>query len=582
MKKRIISVVLASCMMLGLVACSASSEYLDSLQVGIDQDIIDKDEAEELTVFLSENITEDTQAAMPEGEMTEGQLPEGELPEGELPEGELPEGELPEGELPEGEMSEGMMPGMGSVEVNPFLGAVEEDIITNEQAEELILVVDLEAIMEELGVEIDTDSGMESSMSEGMPSTSNSLTIEEAEALEAELLEAVGYTAEVGGYPIVDTNQTLFYSNDAIIDEPEEGEAFFGQDAQYVDNAPSYTDNDDGTVSDNVTGLMWTQDPGEKMTWTEAIEYLEYVNETSYLGYDDWRIPTIKELYSLVDFSGVTGTSSDESTPYIDTDYFVFTYGDEAGEARFIDSQILTSTIYGAETLGGNTTVFGYNFADGRIKGYEIDKDFYCYLVRGNTSYGQNLFVDNEDDTITDEATGLMWTQYDSGYYEAGDYENGTFTWEDALAWVEEMNEQNFLGYDDWRLPDIKELQSLGDYEETTIITGEAGIDDLFYCTSITNFLDMDDYAYYWSGTTHDDLSASETQYGAACYMVFGLAMGEMDGQAVDAHGTGSQKSDPKTGDYEDYPAADPNAPQGDEQRVYNMVRLVRYADDDE
>ncbi len=61
--------------------------------------------------------------------------------------------------------------------------------------------------------------------------------------------------------------------------------------------------------------------------------------------------------------------------------------------------------------------------------------------------------------------------------------------------------------------------------------------------------------------------------------MEFGNGMELMDGQMVDAHGSGSQKSDPKTGDRDNYPAPDENAPQGDEQRAYNMVRLVRDAD---
>ncbi len=415
----------------------------------------------------------------------------------------------------------------------------------------------------------------------GETQTTSTLTVEEAQTIEAELVADVGYEATVDGYPIVDTNQTTFFSNDAIIDKPDESDAFYGQDAQFVGNAPSYTDNGDGTVSDNVTGLMWVQDPGEKLTWPEAVELLEELNQSNYLGYSDWRIPSMKELYSLVDFSGNTGTSSSTSTPYINTDYFVFEYGDAAGESRFIDSQILTSTIYGSTTLGGNTTVFGYNFADGRIKGYEIDKDFYCYFVRGNTSYGKNLFVDNGDETITDEATSLMWSQYDSGYYEGYTDENGNgaMTWEDSLAWVQEKNEENFLGYSDWRLPDIKELQSLVDYEQSLAVTGTAAIDSLFDCTPIINYAGEDDYGYYWSGTTHDDLSASSIEYGAASYMVFGNALGEMDGETVDAHGAGSQKSDPKTGSAEDYPVSDSNAPQGDEQRVFNMVRLVRDAD---
>ena len=401
-------------------------------------------------------------------------------------------------------------------------------------------------------------------------------TVDEAKAIAVELISAVGYSPAVGGYPIVDTNQTLFFSNDAIIDAPAVGEDFYGQDASFVGNAQSYTDNGDGTVTDNVTGLTWQQDPGEKMTWPEAVAYLDEFNEAALGGYSDWRIPTIKELYSLTDFSGMTRMSSDTSIPYINTDYFVFTYGDAAGENRFIDSQIMTITIYNSTTLGGNTTVFGYNFADGRIKGYELDKDVYCDFVRGNTNYGQNLFVDNGDETITDQATGLMWTQNDSGYYKARTEADGTLNWQEALEWVQEMNDEAFLGYSDWRLPDVKELQSIVDYSKATILTGDAAIDDLFYSTPIINYFGEDDFGYYWSGTTHNDTSASPTEYNAASYVVFGKAMGTMNGEEVDAHGSGSQKSDPKTGIRSDYPAPDENAPQGDEQRVYNMVRLVR------
>ncbi len=498
-----------------------------------------------LDTSKSYEVTESTTQAqvnqdlnIQQGQMGQmGQMPEGEMSQmGQMPEGEMSQmGQMPEGEM--GQMGQmGQMPegGMGQMGQMP---------------------------------------------SGGMNTMESTYTVDEAEAIEQKLVDAVGYTASVGGYPIVDTNQTLFYSNNAIISEPAKGDAFYGQDASYSGNQQSYTDNGDGTVTDNITGLIWQQDPGEKMTWAEAVDNLDAFNEQALGGYSDWRIPTMKELYSLVDFSGNTRMSSSASTPYINTDYFKFTYGDEAGEARFIDSQILTSTIYGSTTLGNNTTVFGFNFADGRIKGYEIDKDFYCYYVRGNTSYGENLFVDNQDDTITDLATSLMWSQNDSGYYNAGDASDGTMDWEDALKWVEQMNEENFLGYSDWRLPNIKELQSLTDYSNSPIVTGKPAIDELFNCTEIINYFGEKDWGFYWSGTTHDDLSASETRYGAASYVVFGNSLGQMNGNTLDVHGSGAQRSDPKTGGRDEYPAPDPNAPQGDEQRVFNMVRLVRDAD---
>lgn len=443
---------------------------------------------------------------------------------------------------------------------DPISDAVTQGIITQEQAD----------IMEDA---LKPD-GMGDNMNAGPGISEDMMSLEDANALEEKLLSDVGYTSALGGYPIVDTKQTEFYSNNGTISEPTEGEAYYGQDASYKGNQASYTDNGDGTVTDNVTGLMWQQDPGEKLTWEEAVEKLETFELG---GYTDWRLPTIKELYSIVLFSGVTGTSSDTSIPYMDTDYFEFEYGDAAGEPRFIDSQMLTSTIYDSTTMNGATTVFGYNFADGRIKGYEITKDFYAYFVRGNTNYGMNQFVDNGDGTITDEATGLMWMTFDSGYYEAGDAGDGTMDWDDALEWAENLV---FAGYDDWTLPNVKELQSIVDYTKSPDTTDSAAIDDLFYCTPIVNAFGEDDYGFYWSSTSHIDAEVEGANpYAGASYVVFGKGMGVMNSEVTDAHGSGSQRSDPKTGDRADYPAANLDAPQGDEQRVFNMVRLVRTAD---
>ena len=58
-------------------------------------------------------------------------------------------------------------------------------------------------------------------------------------------------------YPVVDTGVTEFYNNDAAISAPKKGDDFYGQDAQFAGLKPSYTDNGDGTVTDNHTKLVW-------------------------------------------------------------------------------------------------------------------------------------------------------------------------------------------------------------------------------------------------------------------------------------------------------------------------------------
>jgi len=166
-------------------------------------------------------------------------------------------------------------------------------------------------------------------------------------------------------YAIVDTGQDLTYdSANSLVAAPTAGQPFFGQDAQYDGNQPRYVDNGDGTVTDLVTGLMWQQAYSGKMTYAEAVAAAE---SFELAGYTDWRLPTIKELYSLIDFSGldVSTNASVGAEPFIDTAYFDFAYGDTSAGERIIDSQWVTSTTYVAGNL-----MFGVNFADGRIKGY--------------------------------------------------------------------------------------------------------------------------------------------------------------------------------------------------------------------
>lgn len=430
-------------------------------------------------------------------------------------------------------------------------------------------------------------------------------------------------TAFTQSYPIVGTNQTTFYNNATPISEATKGEAFYGQNANYPRNVPSYTGNGDGTVTDNVTGLMWQQsfdhngdgkiDVDDKLTYKEMVKKFGD-GGVSFAGYSDWRLPTIKEMYSLILFSGrdisPQSTSTEDLTPFIDDKTFEFNYGDlDAGE-RLIDMQCATTNVYVSNEVP--PTVFGVNFADGRIKGYGYtmpgrgDKAFNYLLVRSNTSYGLNKFVENTDGTITDEATGLIWMQDDNGE---------GILWQDALAYAEG---KEFAGYSDWRLPDAKELQSIVDYTRTPATTNSAAIGPLFNCTQITNEAGTVDYPWYWSSTTH--VHDCKKSGSTAVYVAFGRSLGNMPkrpphgnpesmsperkpkdppppdrrndsikrdqhspSQAsnknqetnwIDIHGAGSQRSDPKTGNPDDFSQG--RGPQGDAIRIYNYLRLVR------
>ena len=389
-----------------------------------------------------------------------------------------------------------------------------------------------------------------------------------------------GLEINSASYPIVDTGQTLYYGNTVSINAPLVDEAFYGQDSNFSINAPSYDNNGDGTVTDLVTGLMWQQDPGTKITLAEA---QAMVDDFDLAGHSDWRIPTIKELYSLIRFdgtdpSGMQGEDTSGLTPFIDS-VFTFEYGDLSQGERIIDSQFLTSTLYVSTTMNGDETVFGVNFADGRIKGYPVlnpqtqaGNTYFSIFVRGDDSYGLNSFQDNGDGTITDAATGLMWMQQDSGHLGAG--ENGGLDWEEALVWATELE---LASYDDWRLPTAKELQSIVDYTRSPDTHGTAAIDPIFLSSEITDEGGGIDFAFYWSSTTHANYVGS----GSGAYVAFGTGYGFMEMppesgtfNLLDVHGAGCQRSDPKYGDAADYPNG--HGPQGDVIRINNHVRCVR------
>ncbi len=349
-------------------------------------------------------------------------------------------------------------------------------------------------------------------------------------------------------YLIVDTGQASCYDEDGEqITCPVMGEDFYGQDAQFDTTLASYTNNGDGTITDKNTGLVWQKSPANSgLNYTEAEIYCASL----VLGeYGDWRIPATKELFSISDFS--------QGWPYLNTNYFDLAIDREVSK----DEQYWTELYVGTTVEGRDEAAFGVNHATGHIKAYAatVSGQFgnYVRCVRGD-SYGKNDYVDNGDKTITDKATGLMWSQADSGE---------GMEWEEALAYAESST---LAGHNDWRLPNIKELQSIVDYTKSPTASDEANLGpaidtDFFEITELpsgtTNY--DTDYGYFWSSTSAY-FGGNSLEFYYAWYVAFGTAV---DNDGDDFHGAGGVRFDTKT---EDGPLAEGG------ERYYNYVRLVR------
>lgn len=353
-------------------------------------------------------------------------------------------------------------------------------------------------------------------------------------------------TTEVNNYLLIATGQVLTYDADGNeVSGLVAGDTFYGQDANYLEGETmSYQDNGDGTVTDLNTGLMWQQSPSSSdYMWQEAVDYCESLELADY---DDWRMPSCKELYSISDFSS--------GWPYLNTNYF-----DLAGGEVSKDEQFWSSDYYvGVTVEGGSKSAMGVNHVTGHIKAYSAESSGpvggkYVRAVRGN-DYGVNEYSDNGDGTINDQSTGLMWMQADNG--EGID-------WEAALSYAENSN---YAGHSDWRLPNVKELQSIVDYGYSPSATDASkvgpAIDPLFNCTPIINEAGNDDYGYFWTGTSAHFTTGEPYYY--AWYVAFGMAV---NGDGLDFHGAGGVRFDTK----------EEGGPLGEGgERYYNYVRLVR------
>lgn len=292
-----------------------------------------------------------------------------------------------------------------------------------------------------------------------------------------------GYVPEAHTAPVPRTGQKKCWDTGGTFVQC----AGTGQDGEFQAGAPwpspRFIDHGNGTVTDKLTDLIWLKDADHfgEVTWEQALENVRGMANgkaglTDGSKKGDWRLPNIREIQSLIDYS--------TSNPIL-----------PAGHPfKGVKPSIYwTSTSLAASpnlawmmTLGIGPTVFDLKINDNRMwpvrdggktrvartgqqkcwDGLGNPVDCAGSGQDGETQAGvpspNPRFVDHGDGTVTDRLTGLVWLKNADAF--------GLRTWEQALAVCNSLGMNPGYGLmdgsqpGDWRLPNIKEAESLVDY----------------------------------------------------------------------------------------------------------------------
>ena len=264
-----------------------------------------------------------------------------------------------------------------------------------------------------------------------------------------------------------------------------------GEDEDYSRHPMSFDiSEDEEIVIDNNTGLMWERNinwrsgktvppkgewrPQDVFAYKDGEpkrrpyhEGVQYCKGLTLGGYDDWRMANMKEGHTIAHFATARPTIWQKY--FNDTDPGLPGFGDRGKGGMW------------AGPLGPDHNNSGWHlgFIDGHMMGYPRGgyKTTRCVRADNNGSYFLPDFVDNNDGTITDRVTNLIWVQKTDGVKRS---------WEPSIQYCEDLE---FAGHSDWKLPHNKELSSLVDLRKQ-----KPAIDVAF-------FPDTDYKAYYWSRT---------------------------------------------------------------------------------
>lgn len=264
-----------------------------------------------------------------------------------------------------------------------------------------------------------------------------------------------------------------------------------GQGSCPKDPALGSLPSDWGCTRDRLTQLIWelkTDDGGwrdQNRTYTfigdgrtgDASKYLKRAQSNGLCGARDWRLPGVVELLSMVDF-GVSWPG-----PTLDTRWFPNSLGQAYWTSEPLQGSDMDAWI--VQFYGGAA------FPDSRwhehVNGVR--------LVRGGRpATMEPRFVPNTaGDEVRDTATGLVWRRCTEGQHWNGSRCKGShlpLSWAAALSRA--ASEADRTGQT-WRMPNIKELQSL-----VQITQLNPAIDPVAFPDTVVG-------PWYWSSTPYAD-----------------------------------------------------------------------------
>lgn len=209
-------------------------------------------------------------------------------------------------------------------------------------------------------------------------------------------------------------------------------------------------------VQDNVTGLVWSSDQKESFRWNAIEGLVNNANTESLCGKTDWRLPEVRELLSIISYDADSYTAGNT----VDTTYF--------GDTR-VNPQTGKLVWYWTATAVNEDTQWGVTFQpvyDTSEKYVSLSNtlstgelELQSVRLVSGTIATSNFTPIGDGSTVQDNNTGLIWKRC----LEGQTFSNGNCTDTGAgKTWGQALN----LDDSTWRVPNIKELQSIVDEEE--------------------------------------------------------------------------------------------------------------------